>query len=269
MEGEPYRSPAAPPPSEPAGEAVDEATRLGLLRSVHLPLPLWRSLVPAGILPVAIAAGFWRARGPDILYIAVVFGLVVFALTGWGPLRRRGLRLEIHAHGIVVVTPRTRDAILFEDINELWYELDVHSLAGMKQARIILLRLVDHTGVEHRVPLAVNDAATAFQWIVRHCSDRLLPGAQAALRAGEPLTFGNVRIDRGGIAFGKDAAVAWSEIRLARMQPGSIALFKRFSVLPWRTVRLDKLPHPTLFVKLFRELAARVEIDDPLSSSKD
>ena len=92
VEGEPYRSPAAPPPSEPEGEgeAVDEATKLGLLRSVHLPLPPWRSLVPAGILPVVIMACFWKALGPDILYIGVVFGLVVFALTGWGPLRRRG-----------------------------------------------------------------------------------------------------------------------------------------------------------------------------------
>ena len=103
---------------------------------------------------------------------------------------------------------------------------------------------------------------------MRHCSGRLLPDAQAALRSAETLTFGDVRIDREGIAVGRDATVAWGEIRLARMQPGSIALFKRLSVLPWRTVRLDQPPHPTLFVKLFRELAARVEIADPLSSSK-
>ena len=229
---------------------------------------MWRSLLPAAIVPITIGASFWKVFEPAILYIGIVFGLVVFAITGWGPLRRRGLRLEIHAHGVVVVTPRTREVVVFEDIDEVWYELDVHSLVGGKAARIVLLRLVDHAGVEHRVPLAVNEASTAFQWIVKHCSDRLLPDAQAALRAGETLTFADVRLDREGIAFGKDATVSWSEIRLARMQPGSIALFKRLSVLPWRTVQLDQLPHPTLFVKLFRELAARVEIDDPLSSSK-
>lgn len=96
-----------------------------------------------------------------------------------------------------------------------------------------------------------DDALTAIQWIVKHCSDRLLPHAQAALRAGETLTFGHVRIDREGIAFGSDA------------------LFKRVPVLSWRTIRLDRIPHPTLFARLFRELAPRVEIDDPRSSSKN
>ena len=249
-------------------DVVDEATRLGLLRSVHRALPLWRGVLPAAIVPVVVASAFWGQCDRGLLAVVIAFGVLVFAIVAWGPLRRRGLRLEVHAHGVVVVTPRTREAVVFEDIDELWYELNVHSLAVGKVARIVLVRLVDHAGVEHRVPLAVDDAATAFQWIVKHCSDRLLLDAQAALRAGEALTFGDVRIDREGITFGKDAAVAWSEIRLARLQPGSIALFRRRSPLPWRTVRLDRIPHPTLFVRLFRELAARVEIDDPLSTPK-
>lgn len=269
MDHEPYRSLASPPPSASDGEGKDEATRLGLLRSVHRALPIWRSVLPAIVIPVVgVNAALLGQFDRTMLYVVSVFGLLIFAIVAWPPLRRRGLRLEVHAHGIVVVTPRTREATVFEDIDELWYELSVHSLAGWKVARIVLVRLVDHAGIEHRVPLAVNDAVTASQWIVKHCSDRLLPDAQAALRAGETLTFGDVRIDRECIALGKDAAVAWSAIRLARMQPGSIALFKRISMLPWRTVRLDRIPHPTLFVRLFRELAARVEIDDPLSNSK-
>ena len=263
MDREPYRSAALPPPLASDLGVVDEATRLGLLRSIHGALPIWRSVLPVAMVPVSIAAAFWGQCDRTMLAVISAFGLLIFAIVGWGPLRRRGLRLDVHAHGIVVVTPRTREAIVFEDIDELWYELNVHSLAVGKVARIVLVRLVDHAGVEHRVPLAVNDPLTAIQWIVKHCSERLLPDAQAALRAGEALTFGDVRIDQVGITFGEDAAVPWSAIRLARLQPGAVALFKRLPVLPWRTVRLDRIPHPTLFVRLLREVAARVEIDDP------
>ncbi|HVY49678.1 MAG TPA: hypothetical protein VHB21_27480 [Minicystis sp.] len=34
-------------------------------------------------------------------------------------------------------------------------------------------------------------------------------------------------------------------------------------MLPWRSVRLDQVPHPTLFVELVASLAKRLERDDP------
>ena len=113
------------------------------------------------------------------------------------------------------------------------------------------------------MPLTVEDPLTPVHWAVRHCSDPLLADAQAALRAGETLTFGSVRIDREGVVVGRRRALPWKELRLARLQPGKIALYRRMPIFPWRTIRLDRVPHPTLFVKLFRELAPEVEVDDP------
>jgi hypothetical protein len=265
---EPYRSPAESPPEEPAAEVVDEATRLGLLRSVHRPPPLWRPLAAGAIafVPALIIVGTTSPASAAVGPVLAAFAVVIFAIIAWGPLRRRGVRVELHAHGVVVVTPRSRDVVVFEDVDSLWYDLNVSSLSGRTIARITEARLVDHEGVEHRVPLRLVDSAGVFQWMVKHCSDPLFPDAQAALRAGETLTFGDVRIDREGIAFGKAARAAWNEIRLARMQPGSIALFKRNPLLPWRTIDLVRVPHPTLFARLFRELASNVEIDDPLST---
>jgi hypothetical protein len=267
--GEPYRSPGSIPP-EPAKEEqaqVDEATRLGLLRSVHPSPPLWRVLLPEAIVPlvvlVAVVAGLGKRL--ELLPIGVGFAAACFVIVAWGPFRRRGLRLEVHAHGVVVATARSRDAIVFEDVDALFYELNVSSM-GPKVARIRGARLVRHDGTVHRIPLEVVDGGIVFQWIVKHCSDALFPDAQVALRAGETLTFGDVRIDREGIAFGKGATVPWSEIQLARMQPGSIALFKRARLVPWRTIHLSSVPHPTLFARLFRELASNVEVDDPLTA---
>lgn len=262
MAGEPYRSPASPPATETVEEVLDVATRLGLLRSVHRAPPLWRALLPA-LAPVVMAAAVVSGAGGAILPIAGTFAVIAVALLSYGPLRRRNRRVEVHAHGIVVVTPKARDAVVFEDVDALWYEMDFSSMGPSSRARIVALKLVDHAGVVHRVPLTVEDPLTPVHWAVRHCSDPLLADAQAALRAGETLTFGSVRIDREGVVVGRRRALPWKELRLARLQPGKIALYRRMPIFPWRTIRLDRVPHPTLFVKLFRELAPEVEVDDP------
>lgn len=203
------------------------------------------------------------AAGAAVLPIASTFGILAVALVSYAPLRRRNRRVEVHAHGIVVVTPKSRDEVVFEDVDSLWYEMDFSSLGPASRARVVALRLVDHTGIEHRVPLTISDPLTACQWAVRHCSDPLLADAQAALRAGETLTFGAIRINREGIAFGKRRALPWMQLRLLRLQPGRIALYRRMPIFAWKTIRLDRVPHPTLFVKLLRELAPEVEVDDP------
>lgn len=243
-----------------------ERTRLGVRRSVHRPAALWRALLPAvvaSILTIGIGLSFltWT---PAALPVALVCGGLIFPILAWTPLRGRGLIVEIHADGVVVITPKTRDAIVFEDIDELWFELDVRSLGLGAYARIEALRLVDHDRVVHRVPLIIDDAVGAANWILRHCSNRLLDDARRALRAGETLTFASVRIDQEGITFATGVTLAWKELRLARMQPGAIRLFRRMPLLPWRTIRLDRVPHPMLLTTLIRELAPRVEIDDPL-----
>jgi hypothetical protein len=262
-----YRVPSSPSSPVSVDAAPDDAAKLlGPLRSVHRPRALWRSLVPAAIAPLSIVGLAVGNTFAVPLVLVVLAALALFLALAFGPLRRRGQSLEVYARGLVVDTGRSRDQVLFEAVDALWYELDVTSGWWGRVARIESFRLIDHDGAAHRVPLALEGAAEAAQWIVRHCTDPLLADAQAALRAGETLTFGKVRIDREGLALGDKPKVAWSSLRLTRLQPGSISLFRRLPVLPWRTVRLDRVPHPTLFARLVRELSVRVEIDEPASS---
>lgn len=89
--------------------------------------------------------------------------------------------------------------------------------------------------------------------------------ARSALREGEVLTFGKVRIDREGITIG-EANAAWSDLHLVRFQPGQALFLRRSSLVAWRTVRHDSIPHPTVFVRLVNELAPRVENDESLAA---
>jgi hypothetical protein len=274
MPSPPYRVPAPRPP-EPPPLPVDEATKLGVVRSVHVARPIWSWLLRPALLAGSLAyLGFRPAyelaraysesgRAPEFgqsVFPALAF-LAAGAALGYfsaEPLRLRGLRIELHAFGIVVARRRSRDVVFFEDVDEVWLQfapVSVHML-------IDALTLIDRHGKKHRVPMQVTDASLVASWITQSCSAPLFPEARKALDAGEELTFARMRFDRDAIAFG-NKRVKWSEFRLVRLLPGRVVFFRGMPVFPWRTVKLDAVPHPTVFESLVRECARKAtKIED-------
>nr|WP_281329355.1 DUF6585 family protein [Polyangium sp. 6x1] len=217
-----------------------------------------------GLLVLASSLGA-RAYGLRGLLLPLPFSLACFALLAIPALRRRKLRIEVHDGGLVVHQGRARAVVVFEDVDELWLELDRRSSWAGDVALICAVRLVEHGGAEHTVPLGVELGHEITRHIIRHCSLPLVADAEQALRAGETLTFGKVRIDAEAILVGESRA-AWKDLSLVRMQPGRIAFFRGQTVIPWRTVALDEVPHPTVFMNLVRACAPRIEVDDRLGS---
>jgi len=216
-----------------------------------------RPLVIAALL-FAFIAGVGAAGGFRGFLVSLPFGLAAFALLAASPLRRRDLRIEVHENGVVVHRGRRRTAVVFDDVDEVWFDLDPISTPTVTLAILRAFKLVDHDGVAHVVPLQVEHADDLARLIIRRCSLSLVADAEKALRAGATLTFGRVRIDAKGISVGNSRA-EWSNLRLVRMQPDRISFFRAQTVIPWRTVAFDKVPHPTVFVKLVQSLAHRIE----------
>ncbi|WP_394831021.1 hypothetical protein LVJ94_31375 [Pendulispora rubella] len=263
MQPAPYRSPAEKP--EPPQEPKDEASVLGALRSTHAALPLWRGLLPAiavVVILILVAIVLAPSAGAIVFAIVLPSAALLFLVLGWSPLRARALRVDLHANGVVVTDATRREVIAFEDVDEVWYDMD--SL-GTPVPLIRAIVLVDHQGAKHPVPLTVQNCATIAQWITRQCSDPLMANAVQALRSGETLTFGQVEVDRTGIRT-RSWATRWSDLRLVRIAPGRVHLFRRQTVFPWRTVRHDQVPHPSIFVKLVTECAQKVEHYEPYGS---
>ncbi|TKD01481.1 DUF6585 family protein [Polyangium fumosum] len=241
--------------------------RLGKLRSVH------RATRRGVVVPLVFAMGLLvlasflgaTADGLRGLLLSLPFSLACFALLAIPALRRRGLCIEVHDGGLVVLQGRARAVVVFEDVDEIWLVLDRRSSPAGDMAIICAVRLVEHGGAEHTVPLDVELGYEITRHIVRHCSLPLAADAEQALRAGETLTFGKVRIDAEAILLGESRA-AWKDLRLVRMQPGRIAFFRGQTLIPWRTISLDKVPHPTVFMSLVRACATRIEDDDPLGA---
>jgi len=260
----PYRRDSSPPEAPMRRPAEG---RLGKLRSVHratrrsvvVPIVFATSLL---VLATFLGATVDGLRG---LLLSLPFSLACFALLAIPAIRRRNLRIEVHDGGLVVHQGRARAVVVFEDVNEIWLELDRRSSPAGDMAIICAVRFVEHGGAEHTVSLDVELGYEITRHIVRHCSLPLAADAEQALRAGETLTFGEVRIDAEAIILGESRA-AWKDLRLVRMQPGRIAFFRGQTVIPWRTVSLDKVPHPTVFMNLVRACAPRIEVDDRLGA---
>ncbi len=106
----------------------------------------------------------------------------------------------------------------------------------------------------------VEGADEVVQWILQHCSNPLLPDARSALSAGEALTFGPIRIDREGVTV-EGSTARWKELRCVSVLSGRLAFFRRWPRVPWRTVGLEKVPHPTVHTQLDSERAPSMETE--------
>jgi hypothetical protein len=233
--------------------------RLGNLRSEHAPPPLVQALLGPILIAGLVLAFF--AAGSARLPIAGALAAVTLVILAWSPLRTRGFSAALHAQGLVLRRSGARRVVVFEDVNEVWFEISpLHSRAG---AYVSALRLLDFDGEEHRVPLAVNDGATLANSVVQACSGPLLLEARRALGEGETLTFGKLRLDRAGITV-DGARATWDEIRLAVVSHGRVHLYRRLPILAWRTVRLDRIPNPGVFGGLIAQRVQKTRIDDRL-----
>lgn len=266
---DPYRAPSEAAAPEAANDA-DPLAALGPLRSTHTPAPLRRSLVAP--ITAAVSIGFVGTMiavttfvGAKIFLGILPFTILVFVLLAWGPFRLRGTRVELYTHGIVVATPRGRDVIAFEDTDELWWKLDLQSTWFGTIMWVRSLRLVDHDGRSHTIPTQLEGGVDLARAIVQRCSGALQADAVRALQRGETLTFADIQLDRDWIR-GPRWAARWADLSLVRYAPGRIALFRGQRIVPWRKISLDRVPHPTIFVKLVTERAPTVEIDDPMGA---
>ncbi|XYH98370.1 DUF6585 family protein [Sorangium sp. So ce1128] len=257
MQPHPFRQPAERPTAPP------EDQRLGKLRSFHgqrrhaalfhvargALLLMFTSIIGA------VIAG-WQGFS-----LSLPFGIAGFAVLAAAALRHRGLRIELYEHGLIVARREGREAVVFDDVDEVWFELDRNLTPFGRFVFLRAFRLVEHSGQRRTVPVEVADGQEVARWVLQCCSRPLIDEARRAVTAGEVLTFGPVRLDGKGIAI-RDTRVAWSELSLVRLQSGRVAFFRGQTVFPWRTVDLDSVPHPTVFAKLVAERAPRVERDE-------
>jgi hypothetical protein len=265
MADQPYRTPSTTEsvPTEPS-----ESQRLGAHKLTCTPPPLVQTLVPVYVLVIVLAivgGALVPSFGPGVFAVILPFAVPIVLLLAWSPFRRRNLRVELHASGLVVAWGEKRELVVFDYVDEVWMTFDQLRTPVGNVAIISALRLVLHDRSCRRVPIRLKGGEQIARAVLVHCSHPLQAQAAEALKAGETLTFGSIQVDRTSLR-DRAWAIRWDEISLIRYAPGRLSIFRGQRFLPWRTIRLDRVPHPTVFTKVVTQYAPKVEIDDAFAT---
>jgi hypothetical protein len=161
----------------------------------------------------ASSAGFAAA-------LVTVFALGAYLLVA----HRRQRSVLLYEQGVAVQTKRSRTITRFEDVDELWLDVDAAKGTGPRDdtATLRAIRPKEHGGRWQTIPLHVE--------------------------RGESLAFGAVHLNITEI--GADGwTINWSELSRVSVRRTRIDLFRRQSqqLVPWRTVSISEVPHPTIF----------------------
>lgn len=238
---------------------------IGVLRSQHAAPPPNRLLRVGGTMalvaiPITAAiatskAGFSVAAG-----VMAAAGLAMAGSMAWALTPAKAYTIDLHEGGLALLTPVGRVELCFDDVDEVWFKVDVEEQNLVRIATLTAVRLVANDKRSMTVAATVDRFDVVLERLERACSYPLIAQAEEALAAGEVLTFGKVLIDREGIMVG-DAKHAWSAIKLSRFQVDRVCLFVSQTVIPWRAISWNDVPHPRLFFRLLRSLAPDQEND--------
>jgi hypothetical protein len=261
----PYRAQAARP-EEPSPPPKTREERLGAVVSEHSAVPLRRALrAPAAVSALAFGATMFGLRGvvsevaacgvnrspsAPLLALAIVLPVVLFVWTSRRAFMNRSVRVLVHQSGVVVARGASRDIVPFDDVDELW-------IGGTRKSDVLRINettLVLTDGTRHRVPLVVESPDVLYRELTRHCSQPLVADALHAVAAGEQLTFAAVIVDKEAIRVG-DGVARFAELTLVRFESGRVKLFKGTRLIAWRTIDLTEVPHPTVLMRVLKELA--------------
>lgn len=253
----PYRRPAPPEPDPPLDPAAARRA-LGPMTSRHTAPPRWRALIgPGAALLVALLVGIaWL----ESVWLTLAGAAIVLGFTARSSLRDWGVEIEVREAGLVLSRRDVQRVIPFAEVDEVWFEIGrFHGASG---APLAALRLLTFAREVHRLPGHVDDAAHVFALVFARCSAPLYEDARVALREGATLVFGDVQLDREGIAI-RGGRARWGEIRKAALHHGRLHLYRRLPIVAWRTIRLDRVPNPGVLTGLLiAHVKERMQIDD-------
>jgi hypothetical protein len=224
---------------------------LGATISVHNPDK--RKLATARVLATAlmvvgallgvgsiVAAAIWLfADGGGVLPAALGGGTLFLLLIGWlaGSLTRlRGrVGFVVHEEGLEIHEGGETSLVRWEEIKTVFVEVSNERCEGP---------VVDIDPGVKSMPLGymwLENAEQLQQAIVQDTFKRMLDDSLAALKRGEPVAFGKLKVDRAGMQFPNGTSIRWKDVVMmaADFSTGELLLTRQGSELEveWRPGR--------------------------------
>ena len=169
-----------------------------------------------------------------------------------GAWQDRNRRVAVFTNGLVHVRGQTADVIPWSEIESVWQKItDHYDSTGVLKLRTTYLYTIQERGEDETIVLGedLNDIKTLGETIQEEVTRVQLPGALAAFKRGETLTFGPLTIDTKGLAH-EQSTLAWSEIKGLKVDKGVFHVLKKGNWFTWTTVTVDQIPNLMVFLAL-------------------
>lgn len=165
-------------------------------------------------------------------------------------------RLYVFDKGFVIANKPTEvQTWRWSDIASMLQKVVMRNTFGVWTGTTMKYTVTRTDGTSTRLTNFWTDVEDLGDHINIRVAATLLPSIRRALAAGQGVQFGDVTIDRRGI-ISKNGAATWAEIASVEADGGYIRVVQHGRTRALSSTHLSKMPNPTLFAALAKELRA-------------
>lgn len=242
--------------------------------------------IPPEIAALAAAEGFgshvrtfrpqrtavWRLVGQAVFGVAglvIVFPAVMF---GWLLMQSPNLskkqaarRLHFFEHGLIVTDRKGRAGTIRFGASAVMQEVVRRYVNGVYVGTTYTYTLIGPAGAPVKVTNFFEQPELWGPAIQQAITEAQLPGALAALRAGETIDFGDIVVNAAGVATARRGSTTWAEIQAVEVRKGWVYLRKAGKTLSWSSTPVKKIPNAFLFLAITNVLTENARQGAPLA----
>jgi hypothetical protein len=252
-----------------------EAFHLGVLRSTYSVNWLLRGALSGGALVFiglcAVSVLYDLSIGGSMGFINTclsVIALILLVFTiyhGAQAMQASLIRINVHEYGIAYRDGRHVSAILWDEIETVWYVVHIFKIEGVIPVRVRYdLRLHLNDGDILSIPRQPGRAEQLAEVIGQGVAASRMPRALERIAQGEQLVFGEYRVDKNGFTAG-DMVVPWEQQPCLILDGMYVRLILQGNVALTRKSHFDmnimgKVPNLHLLFALVEALSAQARI---------
>jgi len=252
--------------SDPGAQAIADAVRRERLGD-HLAgyQPVSRmgpgARTPAIVITsIGVALTFFGLLADEARAILLVIGLPFAVMGAIGLLRgglvdrrQTGMQLHLFAEGLVVIGAGGRPSAFRWDGLTVLQNIVRHHVNGVYRGTTYRYTLTGHAGE----PIVIGSGfAGAEQWgpaIQERVTRAQLPRAFEALQSGQALTFGDLTVNRDGIAAGR-GSYRWAQVEGVEIKDGVVRIRVAGKWLAASATMVSQIPNFFVFHALAEHL---------------
>src|SRR5262249_50295146 len=153
---------------------------------------------------------------------------VFLAVRAW---RNRGLRVLVFPEGVVRVQGNRAVAFFWDEVETVLQKKNLHTWTQLLEGKLIYT-VTRTSGAQLRFDEAPPNLPLLGGILQRETLKHLVPRALDALRAGETLTFGPLRVTHEGVSRGPET-VPWQRLREVKLGGDRLTVTKAGGWMPW------------------------------------